>query len=1234
MSRDPAASPVMTAGLREHLARRAERAGPPRPLAAFGPGAAERLVAVADVAPALDLIAALPADDDTAAALAALGERRSRVGNGELMDVLDAEGLQLDQVTVLAQPGAARAFLLAAAERGMFPRKDGLALWRADGEVQDAIACELERRDYAVRRAVDEDLAVLRRLEEECWRPEIRSGEAELLQRIANHPDGQLALTVAGEVAGVIYSQRITDPDGLDGLTGAQAPGLHVRDGQWAQLIALNVAGAAQSSGLGDQLLDFMLNLCLVDETCGGVCAVTLCRDYDGEGGRTVAEYVAARDSTGAPVDPILRFHHLHGAEIVRPMPGYRPTDGRNQGHGVLIAYDLNELAARRREVAAAQGASSAALDADALRQALAHAIAATKPGGPPLDPDRAFVDQGWDSLDLMQLRAVLGGALGVTLDPTLFFRYPTPAAVAEHLNWAAEAGDPPPPPPTVSDEPVAIVGIACRFPGGVSGPEAFWNLLIGEVDAITPAPASRALAHPAAGQAIGFGGFLDDIDLFDAEFFGVSPREARSMDPQQRLLLELAWRALEDANLDPDTLAGGPTGVFIGAFTHDYETLQTRQGAEEVSAYLGSGASTAMLAGRLSYALGLRGPALTVNTACSSSLVALHLARRSLQSGECGLALVGGVSAILSPDLSIAFDKAGMLAPDGRCKSFDAAADGYVRSEGCAVVVLKPLSRAVADGDPIWAVVRGSATNQDGASNGLTAPSEDAQVAVIRAALGSAGLAPAEVGYVEAHGTGTPLGDPIEVRALERAYGRGREADAPLIVGSVKSNIGHTEAAAGLAGVIKVALALRHERIPPNLHFQKPNPQIRLADIPALVAERALPWPAVAEAPRRAGVSSFGFSGSNAHVILEAPPARPPRREAPDRDCHLLVLSARTQPALLQSAQRYLARLEDEADPIGDLCASAGAGRRRFRHRLAVIGDSREAFRGALLAFVEDREHPDLLVGEGSGSLVPGLTAGLPSADGARRLHATSSTFRGAFELSDGDHLARTQAGLRALWESWGVGADQATNLINAPVSEAVTGAVVWRDLMRSLGRLYVEGVAIDWRGVEADFDRRPVSLPGYPFERQSFWLDRVPVITPTAVRPGAAAIEVPGASVRGLVARILERDPTAIEPATPLIQYGLDSLMALELRRGLDAGFGVEIAVRTLMTEATLGSLEAALKPAAAVAPTPSPTASASPVPVRASWDSDPATLLSRLSDLGEHDLDELLRAAQAAV
>ncbi|UQA57019.1 type I polyketide synthase [Polyangium aurulentum] len=514
--------------------------------------------------------------------------------------------------------------------------------------------------------------------------------------------------------------------------------------------------------------------------------------------------------------------------------------------------------------------------------------------------------------------------------------------------------------------EPIAVIGIGCRFPGGANDPAGFWSRLRDGVDAVTEVPPDRwdvdAFYDPDAGAAgkanTRWGAFLEGVDQFDPSFFGLSRREAAAMDPQQRLLLEVCWEAFENAGLRPERVAGTQTGVFLGLCNSDYFRL-----LRDPPARGGTGIANSIAANRISYFFNLRGPSLVVDTACSSSLVAVDLACESLRGGGSSLAVAGGVNVILSPDLIISFSHAGMMAPDGRCKTFDARGDGYVRGEGCGVVILKRLSDALADGDNVLALIRGSATNQDGRSNGLTAPSVVAQAALIRSALDKARVSPRQISLIEAHGTGTSLGDPIEVEALKATYGEAGSTGKGCVLGSVKTNIGHLESAAGIAGLIKAVLCLQHEAIPPHLHFQSLNPNISLDGTPFQITTELLPWPR-GEERRLAAVSSFGFGGTNAHMILEEaplPPARP--TNAIERPAHLFMISARSEAALRALASRYAQRITAD-EHLADVCYTANTGRASFAHRLAAVADASATLKDQLERFERSEPAAGLRVG------------------------------------------------------------------------------------------------------------------------------------------------------------------------------------------------------------------------------------------------------------------------------
>ncbi len=558
--------------------------------------------------------------------------------------------------------------------------------------------------------------------------------------------------------------------------------------------------------------------------------------------------------------------------------------------------------------------------------------------------------------------------------------------------------------------EPIAIIGMGCRFPGGANDPQAYWELLRAGIDAVGPVPPDRwdAAAYydedPDARwkMTVREGGFLSQpITGFDSEFFGLSPREANYVDPQQRLMLEVSWEALEDAGIAPGSLVGSDTGVYVGFLSSDYGRIPFSAVQTRDLPYMGTGNELSFSAGRVSYVLGLQGPSMVVATACSSALVSAHLACQALRQGECSLALAGGVNVIIRPDSNIVLSKMRALSPDGRSKTFDASANGYGRGEGCGVLVLKRLSDALRDRDRILGVIRGSAVNHDGLSGGLTVPNGPAQEKLLRKALESAGAAPADVSYIEAHGTGTPLGDPIELRALDAVLRHGRSEDAPLLVGSAKTNLGHLESAAGAAGMIKVVLSLRQGEIPPHLHFRKPNPAVDWHALNLTVPTQVTPWPGGGK-PRLAGISGFGLSGVNAHVLIEeAPPSTPRTPDASPRTHHALTLSARTPQALGELAQRYAHALGASGlaeVPLEDICFTANTGREAFRHRLAVLGTSREAMQEQLAAVAAGQEPAAVLRGK---------------VDGQPRL-AFLFTGQGAQWLGMGEELFKTEPTFR----------------------------------------------------------------------------------------------------------------------------------------------------------------------------------------------------------------------------
>ncbi|ART72979.1 polyketide synthase [Mycobacterium dioxanotrophicus] len=792
-------------------------------------------------------------------------------------------------------------------------------------------------------------------------------------------------------------------------------------------------------------------------------------------------------------------------AELEREVPTQLSAAPSGTGKTQLVERLTNAPVQQRKK-----------LLTDYLRDAVAEV---TRVDSSEIREDAGFFDLGMDSLMAVELRRRMEQGVGAEIPITLVMDYPRISDVADYLLGdvlgLAEQPKSAPKPASVTtstDEPIAIVAVSCRFPGAPN-PEAFWDLLSGGVDAIREIPEDRfdidEFYDPdpeTAGKTYTrFGGFLDGIDGFDPEFFGISPREAVWIEPQQRLMLETVWEGLERAGYSPAALRGSRTGIFAGVAANEYAHLLSSESIDKIEPYFITGNALNAISGRVAFALGFEGPAMAVDTACSSALVAIHQACQALHSGDCDLALAGGVNVLLSPVTVVAASRARMLSPVGRCKTFDASADGYVRSEGCGILVLKRLSDAQRDGDRICAVIPSSAVNQDGASSGLTVPNGGAQQRLIGTALARAGWTGGDVDYLEAHGTGTPLGDPIEVQAAAAAYGASRDIDRPLLMGSVKTNIGHTESASGAAGLIKVVLSLQHETLPQSLHFENPSPHIPWDSLSVRVVDKAIPWQANGR-PRRAGVSSFGFTGTNAHVLIEeapvptaavaAPSEEPVGPENDQQAVNVLALSARSPEALVALAQRYGSWLDAHPDAdLADVCLTAGTGRSHFEHRAALVVESVDDARMGLADLAENRTRPGVVRGEhtnhpttawlftGQGSQYPGMARELFEAEPVfaetvkRCADAVADILPHplldvmfATDAEAGERLRHTsfaqpalfavEMGLARLWQSWGIEPDVVLgHSVGQYAAACVAGAFSLEDGVRLIahrGRLF----------------------------------------------------------------------------------------------------------------------------------------------------------------------------------
>ena len=1007
---------------------------------------------------------------------------------------LSSENLHFDAIQAFSGQlmTAADEFLMAAANAGLFARHEFVRNYPKTLPYTRITLNFLESRNYRIRFPRVDDLEALYRLEESCWEPALRAPPGIIRDRVENNPQGQLVVEQQAHVVGVIYSQRLAKAEDVGALAAGDAHRLHFPGGPVVQLLAINILPELQDQQLGDQLLEQMLQRCAVLSGVTAVVGVTRCKAFAEHPGVELVDYVSMRNPHGRLIDPILRFHELHGARIGRLVEDYRPADAPNRGYGVVVEYEVRDRqrknAARQPQVLVQEPASTQRVqDMQSIERTVTKAIVGLLGTA---RAERSFsrvspvMEMGLDSADLLELAETISAQFKFKLTPTFFFEHNTCENIAKalaqrltgassqaegglsgsgplHLEWAAKDArrprDAAPPReeerPCTTDGGVAIVGIACRLAGGIQSPDELWSALQAARDVVGPLPAGRwhwpadidpATTHP----GIDRGGFIEDIACFEPALFRISPREAELMDPQQRLLLELSWTCMENAGYGTGQLAGSNTGVYVGASGSDYQLL-LNECMETVDAHRGVNTSVAALPNRISYFYDFHGPSVQIDTACSSSLVSLSYAVQALRAGLCDQALVAGVHLMCHPANSVAYYKAGMLSRTGTCKTFDATADGYARSEGAVVMMLKPLSRALADRDNIHAVIKGVAVNHGGKSGGLTVPNPKRQADLVCAAFADAKVDAHTVSYIEAHGTGTPLGDPIEVEGLKQAFAR--MEDGLILakncgIGSLKTNLGHLEAAAGIAGLLKVVLSLRHRQLPASLHVSALNPKLELSATPFHVVDSQRAWEGSPGVPLRAGVSSFGSGGTNAHAVLE---------EYRDQERHedavsfahpsIVVLSARSQERLREQASQLLTALQDPAQPgcalkrLTDIAYTLQVGREAMEWRLACVAESLPHLRDRLQAYLAGEEDvADLYRGQ------------------ARQLKETLAFFA------------------------------------EEELQEAI-GKWIERGRLGKLAELWTKGLALDWGRLYAGYERHPrrIELPGYSFAKERYWVD-----------------------------------------------------------------------------------------------------------------------------------------------